>query len=81
MTAANSRDLCIMACVFCRDPKFWHWADFNSPAVIASADAAKAFITNTCQVKSRIDLDTNEAAGQRFHDLVRAPFLAWKESL
>lgn len=81
MKTVFSRDLCIIACVFCRAPQFWQWADFNSPAVIASADAAKDFILTTCQVKSRVDLDTNEAAGQRFHDLVRAPFLAWKESL
>lgn len=81
MKTVFSRDLCIMACVFCRDPQFWQWADFNSPAVIASADAAKVFILTTCQVKSRNELDTDEAAGQRFHTLVRAPFLAWKESL
>ena len=81
MKITNPRDLCIMACVFCRDPQFWQWADFNNPSVIASANAAKDFILNTCQVKSRVELDTNEAAGQRFHDLVRAPFLAWKASL
>ena len=81
MKAANPRDLCIMACVFCRDPQFWQWADIDSQHVIASADAAKTFILDKCQVQSRNELDTNEAAGQRFHTLVRAPFLAWKESL
>lgn len=81
MKTVFSRDLCIMACVFCRDPQFWAWADINSNYVIDSANAAKQFILDKCQVKSRNELDSNEAAAQRFHILVRAPFLAWKDYL
>lgn len=81
MTAANTRELCIMACVFCRDPQFWQWAEITSANLIASADAAKEFILDKCQVKSRNELDSSQAAAHRFHTLVRAPFLAWKERL
>lgn len=87
---SGTRDLCIMACVFCRDPLFWRWmhaldAEGNaagrvtSTAVFGDA-AAKAFILRACQIDSRNDLDTNPAAAERFHALVRAPFLTWKEA-
>lgn len=79
------RELCIMACVFCRDPVFLKWiyslglgqvgvksGEFNEAG-------AKAFILHLCQTDSRNKLDTDPAAGKRFLQLVRTPFLAWKE--
>jgi hypothetical protein len=79
------RDLCIMACAFCRDPLFWRWiyslglgqvgvrsGEFNEAG-------AKAFILSLCKVESRNELDTNPEAAQRFHQLIRQPFLQWKE--
>ena len=73
-----SRDICIMACVFCRDPQFRAFlADVGAPP--ATEEEAKAVILAMCQVKSRNELDTNPAAAARFHELVRGPFLEWKE--
>lgn len=75
----SHRDLCIMACVFCRDPLFHQWANGWAEEAIESEGGAKAFILDVCGIDSRNDLDTNPDAAQRFHDLVRKPFLAWKE--
>ena len=84
-----SRDLCIMACVFCRDPLFQDWVRacaaerrilFVGGRLTARNEAmAKAFILHECEVKTRNDLDTNPDAAKRFHELVRKPFLEWKE--
>lgn len=80
-----SRQLCVMACTFCRDPQFHDWLETlaaadGKPAWKATESGAKAFITTACRVTSRSDLDTDPAAGRRFHKLVREPFLAWKEA-
>jgi len=85
----STRELCIMACVFCRDKQFQAWANdqiAKQQLVIHGAyvpgrneSAAKAFILHVCEARSRNDLDTDPDAGQRFHELVRKPFLEWKE--
>lgn len=79
----QSRELCIMACVFCRDPLFWRWLETmvpDEPKGTMQESAAKAFILSLCQVASRNELDTDQAAAERFHEMVRKPFLAWKEA-
>lgn len=86
-----NRDLCIMACIFCREPEFQKWAGAQARAqrwlFIGDVDMkvdddrmAKRFILSQCQVKTRNELDTNPDAAQRFHELVRKPFLEWKEA-
>jgi hypothetical protein len=72
-----SRDLCIMARTFCRDPIFQQWAHTQCGAC-QTADEAKKFILEACAIESRNELDVNHAAAQRFHKLIREPFLAWK---
>lgn len=85
-----SRELCIMACVFCRDPQFQEWAGQQARAqrmmFMGDVDMrtdderlAKFFIMAEAGVSSRNHLDTDPDAAQRFHELVRKPFLAWKE--
>lgn len=85
MTAPRSRELCIMACVFCKDAQFQAWIGAlsygTSQGEIRVDEAgAKAFILSMCKVASRNELDTDPAAAVRFHELVRLPFLAWKEA-
>lgn len=84
-----TRDLCIMACVFCRDFQFQVWVKLQKDVLklqclggakqVTDEQIAKEFILMLCCIESRNDLDTNPAAAQRFHELVRKPFLAWKE--
>lgn len=85
MTTKPNRDLCIMACIFCKDPEFHRWIDSladlggePSDAAPATEADAKEFIITLCQVKSRNDLDRDPAAAERFHELVRKPYLFWK---
>lgn len=82
----SNRDLRIMACTFCRDPQFQEWAQQQDPglSIVAAGksareQSAKDFILVRCQVTSRNDLDLYAYAAERFHELVRKPFLAWKE--
>lgn len=86
----SSRELCIMACVFCRDWAFQDWAHqqirdrdlvvVNGKLAGHGEAMAKAFILHVCEMSSRNDLDVDAAAAERFHARVRKPFLEWKES-
>lgn len=78
-----TRELCIMACCFCRDPQFHAWlgrleTERTGETIVFGEESAKAFILASCNVSSRSDLDTNPKAAERFHTLVRKPFLEWK---
>ena len=76
----SARDLCIMACVFCRDAQFLAWlTHINGHGFKFSEAGAKAFILGTCKIASRNELDTNLEAAELFHEYIRKPFLEWKE--
>ena len=74
------RDLCIMACTFCRAPDFLAYLQEIDPAgEVWTESGAKDFILVACQIKSRAELDRDQAAQKKFHDLIRLPFVAWRE--
>jgi hypothetical protein len=81
-----TRELCIMACVFCRDPVFQKWSSQQAPTPIWQDKAvnrerdAKAFILTACNISSRNELDGNPEAARLFHSLIRVPFLEFKNS-
>lgn len=78
--APGSRDLCIMACAFCRYRDFWEYLQAIDPQHAPWTEGgAKEFILAICGVDSRRELDRNAQAAQRFHQLVRLPFLAWRQ--
>ena len=80
-----TRELCIMACVFCKSADFQAWLTgldqiiHPGAAAITEADA-KAFILRICGVDTRNRLDTVPAAAERFHQIIRLPFMAWRDN-
>lgn len=78
---SRDRDLCIMACVFCRDVEFHNWLASLAPGMgLFDEGMAKDFITGICVIESRSQLDKDPAAAAKFLELVRAPYFAWKEA-
>jgi hypothetical protein len=73
-----------MACVFCRDRQFQAWIEHlaaqSGTAGEFDEECAKEFVLASCGIYSRNELDTNAGAAERFHELVRRPFLEWKEA-
>lgn len=64
-----------------RRADFRAWvAHISVPPEAISTDQAAEFIRVVCQVESRRDLATNAEAAQRFHQHVRRPFTAWRDS-
>lgn len=89
MSAGRSRELCIMACTFCRDKQFHAWMEAmarvaglsaSTPAAAFDEQSAKVFILASCGIESRNDLDTNAEAAARFHAQVRLPFVTWRDA-
>lgn len=79
MRAPEKRDLCIMACAFCRNPDFLNYLREIDPKNEQWTEAgAKEFVLTICQISSRSQLDREPQAARRFHELVRQPFLNWK---
>ena len=71
-TAVKGGALAKLAGRFCQQAAFWRFAKVDGPA------AAAQWIRRTCEVVSRAELDHNAAAAQRFHELVRKPFVKAK---
>lgn len=82
----TSKDLRVLACMFCKDPQFHAYLrdiskDLDGPPInseIIGEYFARIFVLRTCKVESRTELDLNSIAAYRFHQLVRGPFMAWK---
>lgn len=72
------RDLCIIACKFCKDINFQHWVHSFQTGACQTEEEARQFILDTCGVLSRKELDNHQTAANRFHALIRQPFLEWK---
>lgn len=62
-------DLAKLAGVLCANPDFLEWGDFSNESIAAD------WIRTTCGVSSRAELDHNPEAAQKFHRLVRIPFV------
>jgi hypothetical protein len=74
------RDLCIMACAFCRYRDFWEYLQEIDPQHEPWTEgAAKEFILVVCGINSRSELDRNAVAAANFHEKVRLPFVAWRD--
>lgn len=54
--------------------------DFQIWLCVESEEVAADHIRHVCEVGSRADLDHDATAASRFHEQIRKPFLAWKES-
>lgn len=58
----------------CQNPEFLKFIGMDSESVAAD------HIRDVCGVTSRSELDHNQVAANQFHELIRKPFLAWKEA-
>lgn len=64
---------------WCNDPIFWEWLEETVGEKVASADDAAILVRHITDVASRAELDSNTAAADRFHRLIRRPYAEWLE--
>lgn len=62
-----------------RDPQFREWCSTFAPEGDLTIDETAEFIRVVCGVDSRRELERNADAAEAFHNLIRRPFMAWRE--
>jgi hypothetical protein len=72
-------ELCIMACTFCKDPLFIEFMDAHFSPCLTEHEAKEA-LYEVLGITSRLDLDANPKKAEAFHNLIRKPFLAWRDA-
>jgi hypothetical protein len=66
---------------WCSERMFIDWANSHSAITIDSSQSAAAWLRATCGVASRVELDHNPAAAERFHRYVRGPYSKYLVSI
>lgn len=68
-----------LAGMWCTDPEFQAWiaGRWNYDGV--DSEGAAELIRQECRVRSRAELDHDEKAAMRFQELIRLPFMAFKQ--
>jgi hypothetical protein len=63
-----------------RDARFREWVKTFTPHLDAvNEHQAAQFIRLVCEIESRAELETNKEAERRFHELLRRPFITWRD--
>lgn len=58
------------AAFLCKSPELQFWAARRmQPGAIPGEPIARSYLLHMCSIKSRRELDTNQLAAERFHDL------------
>lgn len=82
--APKGGDLAKLAGILCGDPEFQAWIEkaaaptwqiADAPADATPAERAAVLVRLMCGVESRAELDHNGDAAERFHELIRKPWL------
>lgn len=64
-----------LAGMWCNDPDFWAWLETDPDNACHSAHGAAACLYAICEIESRAELDHDPVAAEKFHRLIRGPFM------
>lgn len=63
-----------LAGIWCNDPEFWKWLETDPDNACHSAQGAAHCLYAICGIESRVELDNDPAAAERFHSMIRGPY-------
>jgi len=70
-----------LAGVWCNDPEFLLWLNSVTHAGIfwhvKNTHEAAEFVRELCEIESRVELDHDDAAAERFNRLIRGPYMKY----
>jgi len=69
-----SQRLSFVAAMFCKNPEFWSFVGADGEL------GAAEYVRETCGIESRGQLDKEDDAARKFHELIRKPFTDLKTS-
>jgi len=74
-------ELARLAGQLCQNPDFQNFAAIHMCGEgLSRAESAAEWIRLTCGIESRAELDHNAIAASKFHQLVRIPFVEYREA-
>jgi hypothetical protein len=78
---AKGGPLAKLAGMLCADPEFWTFLthQFSLEEACESDEGAAEVIREACEIESRSELDWHTEAADRFHSLIRGPWIKWRE--
>jgi hypothetical protein len=66
----------------CKEPVFWDFLNSHvGPPIIDREEKAAQAVRDICGVDSRSKLDTDPEAEQRFHEIIRKPYIKFVQEL
>lgn len=79
-TIQSGGELARLAGIFAGQPEFREFlaATWPDSSTIRTAADATALVKQLCAVHSRIEFDHDDAAADRFHCLIRIPYVNWQ---
>ena len=63
-----------LAGMWCNDPLFWEWLETDPLNCAPGSTGAALCLYDICGIKSRVELDNDPQAAERFHRLIRGPY-------
>lgn len=63
-----------LAGMWCNDPEFWAWLETDPDNACHSAHGAALCLYAICGIESRVELDNDPVAAEKFHSLIRGPY-------
>jgi len=75
----KSGPLCLLACQLCESHDFQDWLSTFEYMTFDEKEA-KHWLLLACEIASRKQLDSDNDAAIRFHELVRKPFIEWRNA-
>lgn len=69
-----------VAALLCGNSDFWRWWGEEYGTEPASPDDCAAALRTRLGIESRAELDTDDDAALRFHNIIRRPFVAWQRT-
>jgi len=76
----NAGSITLLAVRLCQSPDFYLWATEHFGFAVDCEKAAADVIKDICNIDTRAKLDHNGDAAQSFHESIRKPYLAWRQS-
>lgn len=70
-------ELAKLAGMWCEKPDFQQWArdTYSSAHTVKSSHLAADWMRGLCDIKSRAELDSDQASAEIFHRMIRGPYL------
>ena len=70
-----------LAGMWCESPDFWAWLETDPQNAAKSSRGAAACVYAICDITSRVELDHDQQAAEKFQRLIRGPFIKYLASL